>query len=73
MSLTLMQSVWTQAPELRGHLCYLAFAGSHSYGTSTATSDVYLRVIAFAPLKAMFGMKSYQQTTLSEPDLVVYA
>ncbi|MED4784056.1 DNA polymerase beta superfamily protein [Brevibacillus choshinensis] len=68
-----MQSVWTQAPELRGHLCYLAFAGSHSYGTSTATSDVDLRGIAFAPVDAMFGLQSYEQTILSEPDLVVYA
>lgn len=73
MSLALMQSVWTKAPELRGHLCYLALAGSHSYGTSTPTSDVDLRGIAFAPVETMFGLQSYEQTILSEPDLVVYS
>jgi len=68
-----MPTVWSQAPELRGHLCYLAYAGSRSYGTSSAASDVDLRGIAFAPVEAMFGLQSYEQTILSEPDLVVYA
>lgn len=73
MSQDFMQSVWKQAPELAGHLCYLAFAGSRSYGTSTASSDIDLRGIAFAPVEAVFGLQTYEQTILTEPDLVVYA
>lgn len=73
MSDLLMSEVWEQAPELRGHLIYLAYAGSRSYGTDTSTSDVDLRGIAFAPITAMFGLDRYEQTILAEPDLVVYA
>lgn len=68
-----LQEVWKQAPELKGHLCYLVYAGSRSYGTSTVSSDVDLRGIAFAPVEAVFGLERYEQTILTEPDLVVYA
>lgn len=73
MNPSLLQEVWKQAPELRGNLCYLVYAGSISYGTSTAMSDVDLRGIAFAPVEAVFGLERYEQTILTEPDLVVYA
>ncbi|QRG66909.1 nucleotidyltransferase domain-containing protein [Brevibacillus choshinensis] len=73
MNQSQLQSVWEQAPELKGHLCYLVYAGSLSYGTNTASSDVDLRGIAFAPVEAVFGLERYEQTILTEPDLVVYA
>ncbi|WNC14016.1 DNA polymerase beta superfamily protein [Brevibacillus brevis] len=72
MKEALLQEVWKQAPGLEGHLCYLAFAGSHSYGTSTDASDIDLRGIAFAPEEAVFGLQAYEQTMLVQPDTVVY-
>lgn len=73
MSQTLLDVMWGKAPELRGHLCYLAYAGSRSYGTQTSASDTDLRGVAFAPIAAVFGLESYEQTILPEPDLVVYS
>jgi len=69
----LMQSIAQQEPFLRDHLLYLAYAGSRSYGTETAASDVDLRGIAFAPWNMVLGLETYEQTILEVPDMVVYS
>lgn len=73
MNESMLEAVLRQAPDLRDRLCYLAYGGSRSYGTETNESDVDLRGIAFAPVEAVFGLETYEQTILDVPDTVVYA
>ncbi|UYZ14267.1 nucleotidyltransferase domain-containing protein [Brevibacillus sp. WF146] len=73
MNESMLAAVLRQAPDLRDRLCYLVYGGSRSYGTETNESDVDLRGIAFAPVEAVFGLETYEQTILDVPDTVVYA
>lgn len=69
----LLSQLYQEAPFLEKHLLYLGYAGSRSYGTATAESDIDLRGIAFAPRETVFGLGTYEQTVLPEPDTVIYS
>ncbi|WP_134684183.1 nucleotidyltransferase domain-containing protein [Brevibacillus migulae] len=73
MNEQLLESIMQQEPFLQDHLLCLAYAGSRSYGTETAASDIDLRGIAFAPWHTVLGLDTYEQTMLKVPDMVVYA
>jgi hypothetical protein len=57
---------------LRQRMLYLTRGGSHSYGTSTPSSDVDLRGIAAAPREIVLGFsQGFQQLQLDVPDVLV--
>lgn len=59
-------------PWLRGQTLWLARAGSHSYGTSTPTSDVDIRGICAVPREYVFGFAhAFEQFQCPEPDVLV--
>lgn len=47
--------------ELKTRTIFLTLAGSHAYGMATATSDVDVRGIAFAPKNALLGLNHFDQ------------
>nr|WP_239565447.1 nucleotidyltransferase domain-containing protein [Brevibacillus fulvus] len=69
----MLEPLYQTAPFLRRHLISLVLAGSHGYGMATETSDIDLRGIAYPPPEAVFGLQTYEQTTLAEPDTVIYS
>jgi len=67
-----------QGPEnyswLKSRTIYLTRAGSHAYGTNTATSDEDFRGVAIAPVASYLGIgKSFEQyEQKGNPDIVIY-
>jgi hypothetical protein len=52
---------------------YLTRHGSHSYGTSTPTSDLDIRGVAIAPKEYYLGLtNNFEQAEIKEPDMVVF-
>lgn len=69
----LWQKICHVSPMMKDHLLYATFAGSRSYGTSTSSSDIDVRGIAFAPRRTIFGLSTYEQTIIDDPDTVIYS
>jgi len=59
---------------LKSRVIYLTRAGSHAYGTNTATSDEDFRGVAIAPVASYLGIgkpfEQYEQK--GNPDIVIY-
>lgn len=58
---------------LNNRLLFLVFGGSHSYGTSTPTSDVDIRGCAFNRKSDLIGMSSFEQVVDVNTDTTVYS
>lgn len=54
------------------HLIYLTLGGSHAYGTSTPTSDIDLRGVAFNSKKDILGFSNFEQYDSGQTDTVIY-
>ncbi len=58
---------------LKQNTIYLTVAGSHSYGTNIATSDIDLRGIAIAPMDYYTGFnKRFEQAIFKDPDAQIF-
>jgi len=58
---------------LKGRLIFLAFGGSHSYGTATPASDVDIRGCAFNSKQDILGFGNFEQVIDNPTDTTIYS
>jgi len=62
-----------QAPWVHDSIIFSAVHGSHAYGLNNELSDKDVRGICIPPKEYLYGIKTFEQFVLNEPDAVIYS